>query len=178
MKRRDFTAGLATSAIAGPVLANIREDGSNRFPSFAYMRFATRSRPIIPVRLVVISDNFAQEIGIGGKLPIFNQKSVGIFNRPMIRQFRGGVDVGDVGLVGKDIVVRTNLEMPPKKVFIADSEIGFRIDFDNAAKDVESTVPWIGDIPLIGKLFRKRNDRNAGDGALIRVTPQILTYSE
>jgi pilus assembly protein CpaC len=49
---------------------------------------------------------------------------------------------------------------------------------DNRVTDQFSKIPWIGDVPILGKLFQSRSVTKSKNELLVVVTPRIVRPSD
>jgi pilus assembly protein CpaC len=48
---------------------------------------------------------------------------------------------------------------------------------DNRVSELSSKVPWLGDVPILGKLFQSKNFNKSKTELLVIVTPHIVKPS-
>ncbi len=189
MKRRDFTGTvLATSAFSGVGATALAQgvsysssepevEDSNAFPAFDRVEFRMRDLFLVPTRLVVVQDDFSEEIGLDLTFPVNKT----IMTPGLRQQLTGPNQIGDVLLNGNELVavrtVGTSVRVSDGNVILIGGLRTYRIP-GTLSEDIQDRVPLLGDLPIIGRLFQTRAEQNRNRNLLIFITPRIIRDAE
>jgi hypothetical protein len=178
MFSRQLTVGAAAVLLSPRTAAAETKDERDRFPSFGYLRLHIGPQILVPTRIIVIGTGFNREIGINLLLPLENENRASLINPPLARRFKDAVPIGDAFLVGKSIIVNASVPVQAGDLRVSDGSISFRVNSKKLGRPLDGPVPVLGGVPMIGQLFRRRDDTKLKRNLLVKLTPGILDYTE
>lgn len=182
MNRRQFNkrfaAGAAATLTGLPEIAQANLDNRDIFPRFSHIRIKYGEEEYTPKRLFFVSHRLTETIRVNLKFRLSNENRSSALNPTLARQFRGGVDIGDVRLLNRDIIVNTNLSINAGELRLTDHEISFRINGEKLAEPYNGDIPFLGNIPIAGHLFRRKDDTETKRSLMVLIRPEILDYRE
>lgn len=189
MQRRRFTSALVTAGLAGsglvaPFLSprraaaqqdDVGDDQSNDRPAFGHIELRTPTQIFVPVRMFIVSTDDTRPLGIDltRTFPIQNENRIGLLTPTLRRKFRGADQIGELRQDGTTLVAVTNVPVSPGNIFLLNGATAYRIDGEKLSHELEGRVPILGDLPVLGRIFRQSVESPDKDDLLIFVTPTI-----
>ena len=183
MRRRDFAIGLGASGIAGRALGQVDEGNSGEFQQFARIRLRLppnlNSHNIYDLVFVVggstgIAYDLTRDFLFRNddRLTIQGMSPPTALQEADEAQFLAPVYYDEKSLICAPPI---RIREAQTVVTISDGQstflIGGLLKLDSEQK---SNLPWIGDLPLVGAMFRSKTSTAAREELLILVHPSII----
>ena len=180
MQRRAFTAGLLTlpSAPLIPSAAfGTQPEQRETPPQFGTLTLSTALGQIVPSYLIFAVNTVSRLIGVplNRTFPQTNENRSGLLTPTLDRQFRVSDQVGVLRVAGQSTLVADMQTMHPlDQVYLINQQTSWRINAGQLARTVQTNLPVLGTLPLLGRLFRRGGSRADHNDLLIIVTPSII----
>ena len=182
MRRRDVTRGLLATGLAAPLISPTGANASNQgggpdlLAAVDYITFGRQRR-----RVSNLTFGMSGEIGttydLSQTYPQAKDFKRTIFGReklPFEKWVQLSVPIAPVRYDDNVLFAEYGIETQTVPVLIGDGKTVFLVGNLEKQKQVATRIPLLGDIPILGWLFKTREARESKQDLLIFLTAKIV----
>jgi len=181
MRRRDLTTGLLAAGVAAPLISPTmavanRSDGPDRLEPVDHIILDRNKIRVMKLALGQ-SGETGRVFDLSKKFPQSKDFRRVIFGQPKLpfgQWVKQSDAIGPVRFDDEILYADFGVNLQTIPILIGDGKIVFKIGELKKLKRREASVPWLGDIPIVGWLFKTREKQENKRNLLIFVTPKIV----
>ena len=187
MLRRKLTTGLLAAGVAAPfilstkAMSSQRGDGPDRLAPIDYIKFE-ESGIRLEVRAFIIDtgDGHAIRLDLSRKFRQSRDTSQTLFGNKeqSLSEIVGGAEeVSPVWQLDRKTIfadVGVGLSGLPPHLRMGDGNTVFNLGYVKNLKQTETNVPFLGDVPILGGLFKTSERRREREELIVFLNPHII----